>query len=368
MLINEESKLKMENTNLKTEEINKEKEIKYSSHLNCNYKDDTVQMSIPVCEIRIPVKTNITLAGKVYGNLPSSNPKYRIIALHGWLDNCELFSDIAPRIVANFLKNNDTVSLIAFDSAGHGLSDHRSEEYGDIYYLWDYIADFISALEILDWKNCCIIGHSYGGILSYAMAASYPTKFTGLLVYENLGFMNFQTPDLQPMLLAEYVRVKTNAAKKASKRTNKIFPTFDSACQNRSKGRYDTSLGASKKLLRRGLKRVRANPENNTPAGYIYTYDMRVTYSNFIAPITWNLDQVKAFFEKIKCPTHVILATDGLYPEGDTEGRLKFITHAKRFNFDIVKGPHHFILEEDSLDEATRLTNDFFNQWKLDQH
>jgi len=110
-------------------------------------------IDIPVSEIRIPVKTGITLAGKVFGNLPTSNPKYKIIALHGWLDNCELYTDIAPKIIAHYYEKNETVSLIAFDSAGHGLSDHRSEDYGEVYYLWDYIADFLSALDILGKFN-----------------------------------------------------------------------------------------------------------------------------------------------------------------------------------------------------------------------
>jgi len=132
-------------------------EIKYNPLINCNVTlENNNIISIPVSEIHIPVKTGITLAGKVFGNLPTTNPKNKIIALHGWLDNCELYSDIAPKIVANYFKKNETISLIAFDSAGHGLSDHRSEDYGEIYYLWDYIADFISALDLLG-KNLYIL-------------------------------------------------------------------------------------------------------------------------------------------------------------------------------------------------------------------
>ena len=111
--------------------------------------NENLTITIPVNEIRIPVKTGITLAGKVFGDLPTNNPKNKIIALHGWLDNCELFSEIAPRIIANYYSKNENASLIAFDSAGHGLSDHRSESYGEVYYYWDYIADFLSALDIL---------------------------------------------------------------------------------------------------------------------------------------------------------------------------------------------------------------------------
>jgi len=338
-------------------------EISFYSLTNCTVIfENNNTMSIPVSEIRISVKTGITLAGKVFGNLPTTNPENKIIALHGWLDNCELYSDIAPRIVANYYKNNKTVSLIAFDSAGHGLSEHRSEDYGEIYYLWDYIADFISALDILKWKDCTLMGHSYGGIISYALASSFPSKFNGLIVYENLGFMNFQTPEMHPMLLSEYIKIKTNDLKKKNKRTVKIFPTFDSACQNRAQGRYSTSLSVSKKLLKRGLKRIKPDLEHDIKGGYAYTYDTRIVYSNYMLPITWSLEQVKSFFERIKCPTMVILASNGLYPDGDTEGRLKFLKNTKKFNYYIVNGNHHFLLEKESIDELTQLTNSFLNE------
>ncbi|ORX75132.1 alpha/beta-hydrolase [Anaeromyces robustus] len=343
-------------------QISEENEIKYYPQTNCNVTiNGNDSISIPISEIRIPVKTGITLAGKIFGNLPSTSPKNKIIAFHGWLDNCELYSDIAPRIVANYYKKNETISFIAFDSAGHGLSEHRSNDYGEVYYFWDYLADFISALEILDWKNCTLLGHSYGGIIAYALASSYPTKFNGLIVYENLGFMNFQTPEMHPMLLSEYIKLKTNDTKRNNKRNLKVFPTFDSACENRAQGRYSTSLSVSRKLLKRGLKRIKPDHSKNIKGGYIYTYDPRVVYSNYILPITWNLDQVKSFFGRIKCSTFVILASNGLYPDGDTEERLKNITNAKKFKYAVVKGNHHFLLEEESIDELSQLTNSFLD-------
>jgi len=343
-------------------ESNETKDIKFYplSSINVPIENNNV-ITIPVTEIRISVNTGITLAGKVFGNLPTTNPKNKIIALHGWLDNCELYTDIAPKIITNYYKKNETASLIAFDSAGHGLSEHRSEDYGEIYYLWDYIADFISAMDILEWKNCTLLGHSYGGIITFALAGSFPNKFNGLIVYENLGFMNFQTPEMHPMLLSEYIKLKTNDLKRKNKRAPKIFSTFDEACQNRAQGRYSTSLPVSKKLLKRGLKRIRPDPQHGIKGGYIYTYDTRIVYSNYMLPITWNLDQVKSFFGRIKCPTHVILASNGLYPNGDTEGRLKFLTNTKDFKYNVVNGSHHFLLEEDSIDELSYLTNSFLN-------
>lgn len=205
------------------------------------------------------------------------------------------------------------------------------------------------------------MGHSYGGIITFVLASSFPSKFSGLIVYENLGFMNFQTPEMHPMLLSEYIKIKTNDLKKKNKRAIKIFPTFDSACQNRAQGRYSTSLSVSKKLLKRGLKRIKPDLEHNIKGGYAYTYDTRIVYSNYMLPITWSLEQVKSFFVRIKCPTMVILASNGLYPDGDVEGRLKFLTNTKEFKYYVVKGNHHFLLEEESLDELAHLTNSFLS-------
>lgn len=51
----------------------------------------------------------------------------RWLLLHGWLDNADSFSQLAPRLcAADAAIFGDVVAL---DMAGHGLSDHRKAPY-----------------------------------------------------------------------------------------------------------------------------------------------------------------------------------------------------------------------------------------------
>ena len=59
-------------------------------------------------------------------------PPYRILCLHGWMDNCRSFHYLAPSIVQHFISNNNNqqqqrnVELVALDLPGHGHSSHKS--------------------------------------------------------------------------------------------------------------------------------------------------------------------------------------------------------------------------------------------------
>ena len=52
---------------------------------------------------------------------------HRVIALHGWLDNAESFSLLAPQL--------PDADLVALDLAGHGWSEHRAAHAS--YLIWD---------------------------------------------------------------------------------------------------------------------------------------------------------------------------------------------------------------------------------------
>jgi pimeloyl-ACP methyl ester carboxylesterase len=63
-------------------------------------------------------------SGKIWGRGPRT-----ILAVHGWLDNCNSFSPIAPLLPL------DDFRVIALDMPGHGLSDHHAP--GMVYSVTD---------------------------------------------------------------------------------------------------------------------------------------------------------------------------------------------------------------------------------------
>jgi len=79
---------------------------------------------------------------------PPPQPKttIRILALHGWLDNCRSFHYLAPRLIEKFQPGE--AELVAIDLPGHGLSSHRPLDGPQIILSEGayYIAEIIDAL------------------------------------------------------------------------------------------------------------------------------------------------------------------------------------------------------------------------------
>jgi pimeloyl-ACP methyl ester carboxylesterase len=62
--------------------------------------------------------------------------------------------------------------VLAFDARGRGLTD--KPETG--YTMADHTADLLGALDALGLERICLGGHSFGGLLTYYVAASHPER------------------------------------------------------------------------------------------------------------------------------------------------------------------------------------------------
>ena len=69
---------------------------------------------------------------------------------------------------------------LALDLRGRGLSD--APEYG--YTMADHAADVLGLLDALGIEQVRLAGHSFGGLLTYYMAAQYPARVTHLMVLD----------------------------------------------------------------------------------------------------------------------------------------------------------------------------------------
>ena len=72
-----------------------------------------------------------------------------------------LMDRLAPRL-----------AVIAFDLRGRGASDKPDTGYT----MADHAADMIGAMDALDIDRVAFGGHSFGGLLTYVMAAYYPER------------------------------------------------------------------------------------------------------------------------------------------------------------------------------------------------
>src|SRR5690349_24801058 len=94
-----------------------------------------------------------SIACKIWGN----PDKPSILALHGWLDNANSFTHLAPYLENDF-------HFIAVDLPGHGHSSHLPE--GCNYHFFDGIFIVLKIINALNLDRVHLLGHSMGACLA----------------------------------------------------------------------------------------------------------------------------------------------------------------------------------------------------------
>jgi pimeloyl-ACP methyl ester carboxylesterase len=69
---------------------------------------------------------------------------------------------------------------LALDLRGRGLSD--APQHG--YTMADHAADVIGLLDTLDLEQPALAGHSFGGLLTFYLAARYPARISQLIILD----------------------------------------------------------------------------------------------------------------------------------------------------------------------------------------
>ena len=118
-----------------------------------------------------------------------------VLALHGWMDNAESFSVLAPQLVG--------CHVLAPDLAGHGRSDHRSAD-GE-YNLWSDLPDLLAIVDEMGWKAFLLVGHSRGALIARLLAAALPERVCALVLLDAFAPPPASAEDC-PQQLADYLR------------------------------------------------------------------------------------------------------------------------------------------------------------------
>lgn len=125
--------------------------------------------------IREPVEHNLILAdGRRIHARRYPGRGETIILLHGLLDSCEGFEDLA---------RNSARPMVVFDLPGFGKSDPPTA-HSIVGYGQD-IADGLDLLEIDRWIT---VGHSFGGAVGAALTELRPEQTEALLLIAPAGF------------------------------------------------------------------------------------------------------------------------------------------------------------------------------------
>lgn len=233
---------------------------------------------------------HITLAGQRWPAPEGiSGKSAATVLLHGWLDNSETFSLLAPKL-------GTLGELFAVDMAGHGHSGHRPD--GQAYLLVDYVADLAELLETHfltdDQPQVDLVGHSLGGIVSMLYAATFPEHVRRLVMIDSLGPLS-RPPEAFVGQLRKAIRKRIAGSGRPV-----VYPDLETAAKARSGGLSPLSDMASMKLIGRSMKPVKG--------GYVWQTDSRLRHPS---PMMMDEAQVEACLKEVAVRSLFIRASSG---------------------------------------------------------
>lgn len=143
-----------------------------------------------------------------YIEYPGDGPL--LIMLHGLTANAYAFEGV----IAAGLKEH--FRIISVDLRGRGQSEHPAFHYS----MEDHAQDILGLMDALGVDKAIFCGHSFGGLLSFYLAAHYPERVEKLVILDAAARMNphaaemlsfrLSTLDVRYPSMADYLKeVKT---------------------------------------------------------------------------------------------------------------------------------------------------------------
>ena len=142
-----------------------------------------------------------------------------IVLAHGLASNSRIWDDVAVRLAARH-------HVVALDQRGHGLSDRPT----DGFTFDKVVGDLAALIETLRLDRPTLVGHSWGGNVVLAFAATYPDRLRGLVLVDG-GFI-----ELSAMPGRTWEQVRVDMA--PPDLTHLTFAEFLERAHNGDPGRY----------------------------------------------------------------------------------------------------------------------------------
>ena len=262
-----------------------------------------------------------------------SAPGFRILALHGWLDNAASFDALMQHLDQHDL----SFDCLAMDAPGHGYSDHKPEQGS--YNIWDDVRGLLGVLDEMAWSDCILLCHSRGAFIGSLLAVTSPERVTGLIALDSL------IPDaIDSSAVVDQLRRHIRDYRRQGRRA----PGYDGpdmAIQALVK-KTAMSEAAARTLVQRGLV-----CEDGDEGLWRWRSDPRLLSAS---ALKFTAEQWQVIFQAIECPVFLITASRGMgcHPEF----LQRWLGYFADLHHESIDGSHHSHLDPDTAgDVATRV-------------
>lgn len=260
--------------------------------------------------------------------------RWPILALHGWLDNAESFAPLADH-----LPN----PILALDFSGHGHSDHAPAELAT--HLIDHVRAVLEVSDQMGWERFVLMGHSMGAGVASLFAATFPERLQRLVLLEGLGPPATPADEVAPTLRKAIEQMRALPEKRKP-----VYTDPQQAVAARMPALGGMNESSARLLCQRGLMPV--------PGGWTWRTDIRLRATSSLRLTD---EQVEGFIRRIKAPTLLVLADDGLGGAGRFAHREAWVPHLTRID---LPGRHH--VHMDDPEPVGKVIRNYLNNSSLD--
>lgn len=235
-----------------------------------------------------------------------------LVFLHGYLDNAASFSSTLPYLA--------DYPCVAIDLAGHGHSDHRSEDAH--YHLVDYAYDLHRFINTQKIKQVILVGHSLGAIVCSIYAATQPQSLVGFIAIESIGPLSQSEQTSAEQIKHSFE--SRDRAYKAIKQPKSMVELVKARCAI-----SDLSPTMAETILHRNTMR-------DKNGSLVWRTDKRLRTKS---PMRMTEAQANNVIANIACPRALIIGSDGF-------DKIKRILRERESLFTgvekiVIPGGHH---------------------------
>lgn len=284
----------------------------------------------------------VKLAGKRITKIVGGHDKkLRILALHGWMDNCASFDALSDQLMEKLVSDrNIDVDFVAIDLPGHGHSSHKSLD-GPTSIMGEYCYYVFEIVRQLQWKpeDLTIIGHSMGGAIALMFAAAFPVERIVLL--DTLGPMPKPAENISKNIRS-HIKIRAQGKMPCS-----IYPSLEKAVETRCKtpallfpGKQYISESTARALVKRGsiIK---------DDGRLQFRHDQRLNWPSMLFLTEVQLKQIYKDIANQKTSTCLLTAVDGMPFPPDKVSLVRSLLKPDMYKS--LPGSHHFHSDPDSV-------------------
>jgi pimeloyl-ACP methyl ester carboxylesterase len=258
-----------------------------------------------------------------------------LLLVHGGRDHARSFDWVARELRRDY-------HVIAPDLRGHGDS---AWAIGGMYSISDFVLDLTQLVEALELGPLTVIAHSLGGSVALQLAGVYPERVRKLVAIEGLGPPPEMLERWVGMPAWKRLRNWIETMQSLAGRLPRRYGSIEDAARRMQEANPFLSEGQARHLTIHGVAR-------NEDRTFSWKFD---NYVRAIAPHRIDMEELKALWGRIECPTLLVRGSESWASDPEEDGRIAAFRNARRVN---IAGAGHWV-HHDRLDEFLRVVREF---------